>query len=283
MNIKQNLIYTAGYFDGDASFRCRQQLDKRDNYFYDSYGIRVSSVNNETIEFFQKTYGGTVYRRKLSNTRANSRDQFELQIEGKRSHFLIKALIPYLVEKKEEAQILANFIDPAYQHEKHKLIDQIKFIKHHKNLFQENDKEKIIATRNTTSPTKPDFIYLAGFIDAECCLSFRQNYPILYFNNTKSPIFYWAVSRFGGCIYICKKPFPNRRTKFQWVCVGKKLKEVLENTLPYLRSKKRNCEMILEFMKTYKTTRKLSIDVIEKRDLIIREIHKFNHVGLSHF
>jgi hypothetical protein len=281
MNIKQKLIYTAGYFDGDASFRCRKQLDKRDGYTRYAHGIRVTSVNPDIIYFFQNIYGGTIHIRKVSKIRMNSRDQYTLQIEGNNSNNLTKSLIPYLIEKKEEAQLLNKFVDHIYKYEKSKIIDQLKIVKHQKNLLEETDKQKILDCRNTIIPTKEDFIYLAGFIDAECCLSFRQKYPILYFNNTKAPIFYWIASRFGGYIYICKKPFSNRRLKFQWVCVGKSLKEILQSIFPYLQYKKRNCKIILEFMKTYQTTKKLPSDVIEKRSLIIQEIHKFNLVGLT--
>lgn len=283
MNIKQNIIYTAGYVDGDGSFYCRQQFHKRDQIFQDMYGLKVTSTNPDIIYFFQKTYGGNVHIRKLSNIRKNTRDQFTYEIVGRNSIVLIKKLFPYLIEKKEEAQIVTQFIDPIYKTERNKLADKIKNIKHARNLLEEDDKQKILDCNNTIIPTKEDFIYLAGFIDAECCLSFRQKYPILYFNNTKVPIFYWIVSRFGGYIYICKKPFPNRRLKFQWVCVGKHLKDILQNVFPYLRYKKRNCKIILEFIKTYQTTKKLSFNIIEKRNLIIQETHKFNHVGLTHF
>lgn len=278
MNIYENIIYTSGYIDGDGSFYCRYQLDKRDGFFYWNYGIKIDSINPEIIHFFKNEFGGSIYKRIRDG---NRRDCFEFNISGSKSTHLIKSIIPYLVEKKEEAQLLNNFIDPIYKYEKHKFIDQLKDIKHLKNLLQENDKQKILDKRNTIIPTKNDFIYLAGFIDAECCLSIRQNYPILYFNNTKAPIFHWIASRFGGYIYICKKPRPNLRLKFQWVCVGKNLKEILKNIFPYLRYKKRNCKKLIEFMETYQIRKKLSSDIIEKRNLIIQEIHKFNHVGLT--
>lgn len=44
---------------------------------------------------------------------------------------------------------------------------------------------------------------------------------------------------------------------------------------------KQNLIYTAGYMETYGTTKKLSSQIVEKRNLIIQEIHKFNHVGLT--
>ncbi len=182
----------------------------------------------------------------------------------------LNEIYPYLVEKKQECNLFQKYRNSQGQILKHPLTEQMKCLKEVDGLISSSIKEDLNKVRNTIQPTKEDFAYLAGYIDAECSIDINKRMqpkgktftyrPQLQCNNTKSPFFYWASSRFGGQFhFLDKSHIPNCRNQIIWRISNAQLDPILEGVYPFLTSKKPICEMMKEIRKlTFKGNGRLS-------------------------
>ena len=119
--------------------------------------------------------------------------------------------------------------------------------------------EDIKSTQFKNNFTEEDAAYLAGFIDAECCLGISKykkpksaNFIykiILSCNNTSPNIFYWFMEKIGGsvCFIPRNEKNPKHKNQINWNISGNKLYEILLKVHPFIRSKKEVCEKLMEF------------------------------------
>lgn len=106
--------------------------------------------------------------------------------------------------------------------------------------------------------------YIAGLIDGEGCITitrrkkrknpkFSYYQPLLNISNTDKRIIDYAQNLIHGMIIkrIPGKPGDRRRKKWKLVyhliLTGEKLKQTLKEILPYLRAKRKQAEIALEF------------------------------------
>lgn len=146
--------------------------------------------------------------------------------------------------------------------------------------------------------TISDANYIAGLTDGEgnlradrCVHRVRSRAPCFNYGNTLRIRFAdeqtirWLQETFGiGCVYA--ESNGRYQTMWNWQVSGKQCAEVLKVILPYLRTKRRQAELVLKFrerIETYKQPRDargrgLPIDDEEnrKRLAIIDEIHRLN-------
>ena len=103
MEIK-DIIYTAGFFDGEGHIRYDLNIIKRPNCKVSiSYSIRIRIVNTDStvIKKLHKLWGGFVYARKTSKKRPKV--MFDLIIVKKEDvRRFIELTYPYLVVKKSQ-------------------------------------------------------------------------------------------------------------------------------------------------------------------------------------
>lgn len=253
---KTDLAYASGYIDGDGCFSLRKQSIKSRQKFMATL-IVISNVY-ETMKWFKKIFGGNILKK---NARQGHKSCYHFCVTGKGSEF-VKDLIPYLVEKKEEASIYRAFCMSNEITAREKYINALKSQKHEINLVFPEFKKDFEILCKTIQPSIEDFAYLAGFIDAECCLSInryksknRDNYLykiLLQCNNTKAPVFKWLLERFGGQIhFIDRSHYINNRNQLTWRLCSSSLALILDKILPFLKHKKPVC---IELMKFYETT-----------------------------
>jgi hypothetical protein len=101
-----------------------------------------------------------------------------------------------------------------------------------------------------------DNIYFAGFFDGEGCITCYSNRTGYYqikasCTNTKKEVIEQMQVLYGGGIHVMEKsPLSNSKMAWQWAAGGKTLIPFLQAVLPYLRLKKEQAEMALEFMTT---------------------------------
>ncbi|WP_029083382.1 LAGLIDADG family homing endonuclease [Bradyrhizobium sp. th.b2] len=91
-----DLAYAAGYLDGEGCFTVG-----------DNWRIFVTCTNTcrEAIEWLRDVFGGTVSGpSKVS--KANWRPTFQWKITARQAATFIEALLPYLREKKPQAELL---------------------------------------------------------------------------------------------------------------------------------------------------------------------------------
>jgi hypothetical protein len=292
-----DLAYTAGYIDGDGCFYLGKEGTKKRLALKFVVRIAINSVNQKVLQFFKKLFGGRVGLIKKQHD--NSKSLYQFSIGKNKSILMAKIISPFLIEKKQECQMLLDFSDAENKEE---MINQISSFKDIGNLISKYQKQEFEKYRNTINPTQEDYAYLAGFIDAECCFLIQKEKPknkpnyvykiVLSCNNTKSPVFKWLLQRFGGRINFIDRlnNQRGRKNQFQWRLTGKELSKILGFIHPYLQYKKPVCEQLMKF---YATTlknggarhteqfRESYSRVIEERERIIHIVHQLNKKGIS--
>jgi hypothetical protein len=174
-------------------------------------------------------------------------------------------------------------------------------VSRHQGFCTLDDISKLKLITKTITTCTECFIYLAGFIDAECHLGIQHYKPknrpnkvykiIIQCNNTKSMIFYWLKHRFGGSCHFKNKKSKNIKWNNQilWKLSGKGCYTLLKNVLPYLRYKKNVAKKIIEFHETIlpnggdrqsKVFKKTYKSILSKRQKIVSQVHNLNHHGL---
>lgn len=135
--------------------------------------------------------------------------------------------------------------------------------------------------------------YLAGIVDGEGCFSIGKMgerhyhrcksikyHAQLRICNTKIELMEWIEDKFQALSeklrhhkrYIRKDHKEYNRTIYEWIVSGHRLIDISEQLLPYLVIKKRQCENIIRFRKTFdKINHYGSTKFIEPEKLIIRE------------
>lgn len=251
-----DLAYAAGYTDGDGCFHIG--IINTENRIKFRYLFIINSTEIENVQWFQKTFGGTLTTKR--KFKENHKPLHRYVLKGKEFD-IFKKVESFLVEKLEEFKIFDKFRNPIYRLEREDLIIQMNNLKDNANLIPKSIKQNLESIRNTINPTIEDYAYLAGFIDAECCLNIQKYIPKnrhnpvykiqLQCNNTKSPCFYWISRRFGGQFhFIDRSKYKNNRNQMCWRLSAASLNAILEKILPFLKHKKPVCEELIKFYKT---------------------------------
>jgi hypothetical protein len=287
-------IYIAGYIDGDGCFDIRTNTSKTNSK------IDIASVNLDILIYFAKVFGGNVQISKKGKT-AKQKPCHHWVIHGKDSCKFAINILPYLIEKRSQCQTYIDVIQS-------KLSDRTKFkeiffhTKSHLELVTKQTFEELRLVEKSIEPTEEDFIYLAGFIDAECSLGIQNYKPAnrpnkvykisLQLNNSVSPVFFWIRERFGGHVHFIDRKSKDitRRDQICWRISGKSLYPILKQLRPFLHHKQPVCDKLIEFHETIlpnggarhtQAFRDAYSAVLAKRECILHDVHKLNLKGVS--
>ena len=145
----------------------------------------------------------------------------------------------------------------------------------------------------TYKPT--DLAYMAGIVDGEGCFYIglipkkagdgyvTAHYRgLLKIDNTDYVLIDWLNIVFNGTNSAATRTTSSKeftRKVFSWIATGDRLLDLCEQILPYLTIKKRQCEIIIKFRKTYTTklgSNKISKENLTERQLCFEEIRKLN-------
>lgn len=295
MPMKNTLSYLAGYIDGDGCFFLKK--DKKPLKY--RAVLIISSTNKEVLKSFKKSFGGSIYI--CTPIKEHWKRSYHWNFRGKFALETIKKLLEFLTEKKSDAFIFIDYIQASCKTYKEELIQKMKMNRDEIREINESVVEKIKQTKTIGVSNKLDYPYLAGFIDAECCLGVSKYKPkngpnftykiILQCQNTNPIIFFWLMERFGGSISHVKRNSknPKHRDQIIWNLSAAKLAAILPKILPFLRSKKSVCEKLIELHNTNipigisKKTQEFKASyalVMAKRDKIVDDIHKLNSKGV---
>ena len=130
-----------------------------------------------------------------------------------------------------------------------------------------------------------DLAYMAGIIDGEGCF-FITKVPkkegdgyvsehyrgLLKIENTDKILLDWLEITFSGTRSATTRSTSSRqfqREVFSWVATGDRLLDLCEQLLPYLVIKKKHCENMIKFRKTY--TNQIGSNKISDENLSIRQ------------
>lgn len=248
-----NLAYIAGFLDGDGCFNIREeQLKTRKKY---PSQLIVTSTDIEIMYFFKQIIGGNFS--KVNELRPNRKPSYRWTLCGKAAADLAEQLLPFLVEKVDQAKLFIEFTRTNDKSLKALLCNQMKQIKHAEHLINQSDIDIFKSLKNTIKYTEQDIAYFAGFIDAECCFTLGRYRAARTMNwiykaniacgNTKFPCFIFLASRFGGSITFVKKIDSNHRHQILWRMSSTLLKEILPKLKPYLQIKSLVCQELINF------------------------------------
>lgn len=256
--MKNTLAYTAGYIDGDGCF----YIGKNAKPIKYRNGIIVSSTNQEVLYFFKKNFSGRVSHGKKNMRFKTYNPIHHWTIQGINANNLAVNLLPYLLEKITDAEHFIKFTKTTSKKTKQSLIDYIKIHRNTKNLITKDIITEVNNIPYIGNVSEEDYAYLSGFIDAECNLGISKYKPknrpnttykiLLQCNNTKSAVFYWIRSKFGGsCSFVSRSAKnPKHKDQISWRLSGRALSKILPFILPHLKYKKPVCEILREFYTT---------------------------------
>lgn len=293
------LAYAAGYIDGDGCFSIRGEPYKNRTSSKYPAALIIASVNPEVLYWLSSMLGGSIQHKK--NSTPTRKSVYYFHLKKKEAIPFVQDIIPYLVEKIEEAKTFVEFAESKSMKDRNDLIEKMKRLKNSTNLVSANLKPEFEATRNTINPSEYDFAYLAGFIDAECNLGIQKYKPkdrpnyvykiMLQCNNTKAPVFKWILERFGGQIHFIERATKesSRRNQFTWRLTGLALSNILSKIHPFLRHKQPVCAELMKFYETTlanggarhtKSFRDKYAATLAIREEIVSKIHKLNLKGI---
>lgn len=265
--------YLAGYTDGDGSIFCRIYIQKPKLIRVYESSLQICSVDENICYFFKDNFTGSVHKR--PEKRENRRPTWLWYVKGKNCLNALKNIEPFLIMKKKSSQLCCLLIENisnsfSYRNQKitqethqirESLIEQIKKEIH---MNDKVDEEKFISFKKLSqskNPTKADFAYFAGLIDAEGCFRIQhwkskragrnESWAIsLEIGNTKSTIFPWLIEHFGGTITYRKATTQRHNPMIIWSLRSDSLFKILNDVYPFLHVKKQRCEKLGQFHKT---------------------------------
>jgi|SoiMetStandDraft_2_1073263.scaffolds.fasta_scaffold00037_9 hypothetical protein len=152
-------------------------------------------------------------------------------------------------------------------------------------LSQNNSEQQLIRDLKITTMS-----YLAGIVDGEGCIGLEHLSPTknrkkdyyvcrLTVVNTSEELMKLLVSSLKGQ-YDTRKKIEGRKTCYRWHVFGKDLEQAILALLPYLRIKKKQAKLVLEYRNTVASNGWLiSDDVLAHRKTIWIECKKLNTIG----
>jgi len=306
MNRKQQLIYLAGYIDGDGCFRANITTQKQGAIVYER-SITITSVKEEPILFFENLVGGFV---STDHKEGNRRRIYVWTVKNKDALSTSREILPFLVMKQELCKFFIKYCETIFPKKTKKLhisilearnslLKQIKNEIHSVGLIEKNLIEDIKNKGKIKEPTEEDFIYLAGMIDAEGCFRvskrFRKSTNIWIYNtcleigNTRIGIIKWLYERFGGSLTYIHSRGMNKKNSATWSCHSQILYPILIKVVDYLINKREVCNELIKFQGTIlknggdrhsASHRETYKAICQERELIVERIHKLNQKGL---
>jgi hypothetical protein len=104
----ENLAYAAGIIDGEGHIGIRKDSEK---YFTDV--VEVFNSNPNIILFFHKNFGGII--KKSYKFRISKKPYYTWILSGLKTSLFLKNIYPFLMAKKNQADILFKFRDTFYE------------------------------------------------------------------------------------------------------------------------------------------------------------------------
>jgi hypothetical protein len=110
-----DLAYVAGIVDGEGCIQVQKyKKRKRERSTPYKLQLRVSNTDLRLVQHLQSLFPGYIYNG--SEKRKNRRNQFYWHVNGKKAAHILEKLVPFLVSKKDQAEIAIAFQDTFNQY-----------------------------------------------------------------------------------------------------------------------------------------------------------------------
>jgi len=215
-----------------------------------AFTIAIEMANEEILNLFKERFQGSIYTRKRDDRKKTW--TWKINSICSQAMYFIDSISQYSIIKKPQLNRLKDYLDQPRENRKFTrsiTCSTIKALKQPMSI----SKEQII--RNA-KPIEPYFFeWFAGFIDGDgnfvCNEYIYKKNGLKYFGHQISVanIFPEAIcyinDRIPGCITNLNR---SKNNLFKWTCNRQNEKFVCESILPFMKIKKGQCELFLEFV-----------------------------------
>lgn len=101
------LAWLAGFIDGEGTIRVGKHISKRGYQQWDTV-LSAANTHKPTLEWIQGHLGGGVYK-VCKSPQGNRRVAWAWKIVGKQAVDAVGLLLPYLITKKKQAEVIIAF------------------------------------------------------------------------------------------------------------------------------------------------------------------------------
>ena len=115
-----DLAYVAGYMDGEGCFRANKG----------NIEVQIKNTYPHVLHYIQELFGGAVREEKREAVNRNHRTAFCFSIYGESARKMVRCLLPYLREKKIQAELTLELImHPKHSSKKEFIVRKLKELK----------------------------------------------------------------------------------------------------------------------------------------------------------
>lgn len=289
MPTETDYAYAAGFVDGDGCFYLGRNGRK------ERVSLITVNTNLAVIEWLHSMFGGSIQR---PVKQLGHKQLFHHVMLKNATLEAIPKLLPYLREKREEARLLLASQSSDFD----EITVSLRREKQTGGLITPEQADWLRSLAVTETASLCDFAYLAGFMDAECCLGIAKNNPrgnrihdiwptykiVMQCFNGKWPVFKFLRERFGGG-FSFKLAGPGRtRNMMTYRLQCKMLSAVLTNVSQFLKAKRAQCDKLIELDRmtlpnggarhtdTFRETYRM---LIEQKERLFQEVRQLNLKG----
>jgi hypothetical protein len=302
------MAYLAGVMDGDGSFSIGKITNGSLNPLYFPM-LQCNTWRLEFVELLKKTLGGNLVKGKMHICK-DGRDGHALTCWKLRSAAnckpALESLIPYLKIKKERAETVLQFINES-PFKRGKILENSELVKRERfylKVINFNDWKGCytsITTKLAKGMSSNDefWSYVAGLMDTDGSFSIKKQtqnkgthvinaryLPVISLSMTDTrAINYLRENCNVGKLYIPKNKSTNSGIHYQYGVYTKlECIEFLKRLIPFLRAKKANAMVLLDFCVNSKNTgyckAGIPADELAYRESCYQELCHLNKYGV---
>ena len=282
MKQKVQFAYAAGILDGEGCF----SIVKQGNSYLPR--IQVVMTNQKPLNKLVGLFGGSLVQTKMAEN--GNKIPYHYTASGKNANRLILSALPYLLEKKEQAEmllVLQRDVDKWNAMSRKRGDLPLEVI-----AFRASLKEKLHALKSATNQTavqrslgkRESLSYLAGMLEAEGAFCIHRGdknhfYPTVSVGVTYRPVLEELERWFGGTIIAVKRI---TRPMYLWRAKGRSAADLCRRIFPYLCFKHEEADLLRQLQNTTELYAKkfgpsgLPQNIVQKRVLWferLKEIH----------
>lgn len=269
------MAWAAGFIDAEGSVGI-----VRRNRTYLLVRLMAHNSAIKPLQVLKEFFGGNVY---TSNPRRLQwKPMHRWEINGEKARLAIERLLPFLIVKRERAELAVWAKSKAD-------MDALEAL-NRRGQFGELVRPR---ARVMLEPTANDVAYLAGMIDGDGTLTVQHSGTavgiIVVLGNSSTKLVNWVRDRFGGGLSIHKPRSEWHRPVMQVTWCGKAALRLVNGLQPCLTEKRRHAQILIalsELKRTYdpigpRGSRIPTIrpDILAKREVLIQELRQLNHRG----
>lgn len=246
-----------------------------------AFTIAIEMTNEEIPILFKEKFQGSIYERKRDKRKKTW--TWKINSISDQALFFINFIKPYSIVKINQLSRLGDYLDQPREDRKMTRSITCSTLKEFK---QPGPLQLHHILPRIEKPIEPNFFeWLAGFIDGDgnfVCNEYIDNRNGgKYFARQISVanIFLEAIcyinDRIPGCISNLNR---SKNKIYKWTCKRNTEKFVCDSIYPFLKIKKSQCKLFLDFLKFPEKTRNIAYS-IEDRDGMYSIINQIKHLN----